>query len=117
MKWTDEHDDALEALQEALDPHEDFDGYPAEIDGQTIPGYVVVAHTDAEGAADLMIIRWPPLLRWYRDALKFLQEQEEFQEEDEDDDPDYGIGDAMHDTWPAGIDLTRPENIEHKERR
>lgn len=69
---------ALDALQKMLDMRlESQGGYPAVIDGNTIPGYVVIADVDHDEAPELTIYKWPTVLAWHREALEYLKDNPE----------------------------------------
>jgi hypothetical protein len=78
MPLSREQNAALAALEAMRNGRLDTEGgYPAVIDGHTIPGYVLIAdHTENNGP-ELTIYRWPDLLLWYRRALAFLKDHPE----------------------------------------
>lgn len=87
---------ALDALQATRNIRlEVQSGYPAVVDGVTIPGWVVVADVDLDGAPDLRLYRWPNLLRWHRADVSYLQ----------DHSAEVDIVGAMDETEPDGIGL------------
>jgi hypothetical protein len=94
---TEEQEAALQALRYMHYARIELDGgYPAQIDGETVPGYVLVADVIGAMEPHLFIYRWPDLLDWYRDALDFRREEGDR----------YTIRDAMWETKPEDIDLT-----------
>lgn len=109
---TDEQRAALAALQSMRDKRLDLDGgYPAVVDGETIPGYVLIADERKHDGPELVVYQWSKLIDWYRDALEFLKDDPEFAEDEacsweERNGAVPGIASAMRETTPAGIDET-----------
>jgi hypothetical protein len=88
----------LEALQNYLD--EDrlamFGGYPSEIDGSSIDGYVVAATVHGENEPYLRIYTWEILENWYEEALRHMEEENSSC----DDEDKLDFADAFFDTAP-----------------
>lgn len=96
------------AIQSMRDSRFDsWGGYPAVVDGTTIPGYVLVADLDHDEAPTLDVCRTENAIQWFRDALAFLEHHPEFADDgtewEEQNGASQGIAAAMHETEPQGI--------------
>jgi hypothetical protein len=85
IELTREQIAALDALQAWCDIRLSTQGgYPAQIDGVTIPGYVVAADEDHKTAPSLLIYRWEDLLGWHKKVIAYVKEN-----------PDEELSDAL----------------------
>jgi len=80
-KGSEEHV-ILEALEDYYAIRLELEGgYPADIDGETIPDHIAVADISHKGEPELHIYRWDYARGWYARALKYQAEAQEEGEE------------------------------------
>jgi hypothetical protein len=85
-----EREAVLNALQAMRDGRLDTEGgYPADIDGSSVPGYILIADVDHDRAPTLTVHRWRDAIRWYHRALRFLEDHPDFRDD---------IASAMYET-------------------
>lgn len=90
MTQPTERERALSAFDEMTNGNlGDGRSYHAEIDAESIPGWVVYADVGYNGRPELGLWRWSTLIAWYRRAVRLMATDE-----------DLDIRTAMYETYP-----------------